>query len=146
MAFCAVHLMRRRCEHGASLPSGAQGARASGGARALGQTRFTADSGLDAEASGIDTRHRSRLSARINQPASIAKLTHQLVPESNPRALPKMADKTLASLRTNAARLGQRLGENLAEHSRDLGMVVSKNSQVGSSYGLRSRSRADGGG
>lgn len=35
-----------------------------------------------------------------------------------------MSDLTLSSLKTNAARLGQRLGENLAEHSRDLGLVV----------------------
>ncbi|GAA5901016.1 hypothetical protein JCM6882_006002 [Rhodosporidiobolus microsporus] len=36
-----------------------------------------------------------------------------------------MADKTLRQLRTNVERLGARLGENLAEHSRDLGLVDS---------------------
>lgn len=35
-----------------------------------------------------------------------------------------MADAALASLRENATKLGQRLTENLAEHSRDLGLVV----------------------
>ncbi|GAA5972420.1 hypothetical protein JCM11641_001836 [Rhodosporidiobolus odoratus] len=36
-----------------------------------------------------------------------------------------MAEKTLQQLRTNVERLGARLGENLAEHSRDLGLVDS---------------------
>ncbi|GAA6016862.1 hypothetical protein JCM10207_003276 [Rhodosporidiobolus poonsookiae] len=36
-----------------------------------------------------------------------------------------MAEKTLATLRNNVERLGARLGENLAEHSRDLGLVDS---------------------
>ncbi|BGP26901.1 AP-3 complex subunit beta [Rhodotorula toruloides] len=34
-----------------------------------------------------------------------------------------MSDKALQNLRTNFERLGARLGENLAEHSRDLGLV-----------------------
>ncbi|KDE09873.1 hypothetical protein MVLG_00271 [Microbotryum lychnidis-dioicae p1A1 Lamole] len=34
-----------------------------------------------------------------------------------------MTENALASLKTNAQRLGARLGENLAEHSRDLGLI-----------------------
>ncbi|GAA6038326.1 hypothetical protein JCM8097_003945 [Rhodosporidiobolus ruineniae] len=36
-----------------------------------------------------------------------------------------MAEKAMQQLRTNVERLGARLGENLAEHSRDLGLVDS---------------------
>ncbi|ORY50688.1 Clathrin/coatomer adaptor, adaptin-like protein [Leucosporidium creatinivorum] len=46
-----------------------------------------------------------------------------------------MAEKTLASLKTNAARLGARLGENLAEHSRDLGLIDSFASGTGGGSG-----------
>ncbi|TNY20410.1 adaptin N terminal region-domain-containing protein [Rhodotorula diobovata] len=46
-----------------------------------------------------------------------------------------MADKVVHSLRTNVERLGARLGENLAEHSRDLGLVDSFASGSGGGAG-----------
>ncbi|GAA6054425.1 hypothetical protein JCM3770_007210 [Rhodotorula araucariae] len=46
-----------------------------------------------------------------------------------------MAEQTLRSLRTNVERLGARLGENLAEHSRDLGLVDSFASGSGGGAG-----------
>ncbi|GAA5864433.1 hypothetical protein JCM8547_005818 [Rhodosporidiobolus lusitaniae] len=46
-----------------------------------------------------------------------------------------MAEKTLQQLRTNVERLGARLGENLAEHSRDLGLVDSFASGTSGSAG-----------
>ncbi|KAI5474955.1 AP-3 complex subunit beta-2 [Pseudohyphozyma bogoriensis] len=45
------------------------------------------------------------------------------------------AEKTLNSLKNNATRLGQRLGENLAEHSRDLGLIDSFASGSGGGAG-----------
>ncbi|GAA5847068.1 hypothetical protein JCM9279_002675 [Rhodotorula babjevae] len=46
-----------------------------------------------------------------------------------------MGDKVISSLRTNVERLGARLGENLAEHSRDLGLVDSFASGSGGGAG-----------
>ncbi|KPV73944.1 uncharacterized protein RHOBADRAFT_54528 [Rhodotorula graminis WP1] len=46
-----------------------------------------------------------------------------------------MADKVVHNLRTNVERLGARLGENLAEHSRDLGLVDSFASGSGGGAG-----------